>query len=107
MMARLEMYNSLAPIQEYGRHQTKTSVRKKKAEAAKKAAIEAISEKNESKEKDDANFDDKFYDLDDGFIDDGEIDSGAEIGGDYLYGDGGFSDLKSHDITNEPSHLRK
>lgn len=30
MMARLEMYNSLAPIQEYGRHQLKSGPKKKK-----------------------------------------------------------------------------
>ena len=36
MLARLELNNSLAPIQEYGRHQKKAGKLKKKAEAPKK-----------------------------------------------------------------------
>lgn len=89
MLARLELNGNLAPIQQYGRHQRRANTRKKGqgqgkkksqlAEGADEAAAQTAAdvgnsgEKNEKKEKADQ-FDDKFYDLDDGFICDEEID---------------------------------
>lgn len=42
MLARLELNNSLAPIQEYGRHQKRAGKIKKKEVMAKKKAQEGV-----------------------------------------------------------------
>ena len=86
MLARLELHGSLAPIQQYGRHQRKANTRKKAQSQAKKGtngntttegqATAAVSgpggmekpEANGSGEKKEVQYDDKFYDLDDGWI---------------------------------------
>ena len=58
MVARLELQNGLAPVQEYGRHFAQANKKKK----------------NQKPSEDDSeignNFNDQYYDLDDGFIDD-------------------------------------
>ena len=58
MVARLELQNGLAPVQEYGRHFAQANKKKK----------------NQKPAEDDSeignNFNDQYYDLDDGFIDD-------------------------------------
>ena len=84
MVARLELYNGLAPIQEYGRHQTQAN-RKKKPQ---KEQHELQVQQSET-EKADANFNDQYYDLDDDFIDDDDIGMGIqdEMGADLLLGD--------------------
>lgn len=55
MIARIEYNNTLAPVQEYGRHQTKALKKKNKNKP--------VTEENEKKSRKD--FDDRFYDLDD------------------------------------------
>lgn len=82
MVARLELYNGLAPKQEYGRHLAHLNVKKKK-DANK---IQEDSEIN--------NLNDQFYDLDDNFIDDGEIESDMQ--------DEGYTEL-----LNEESGIDK
>ena len=68
MVARLELHNTLAPIQEYGRHQVRATQKKKAKERA--TTNEDSNIQQEAKE---ANFNDQYYDLDDDFIDDDEI----------------------------------
>ena len=87
MLARLELNNSLAPIQQYGRHQRRANNRKKgQVNAKKKQQAEggaggpedpqttADGGAGNSGEKSEAmQFDDKFYDLDDGWIGDDDV----------------------------------
>lgn len=85
MLARIEIKGNLAPIQEYGRHQTAAAKKRKDNKKNKnKEANEVDANPNESSEKDKPMYDDKYYDLDDGFIDDNEIVEddgfGAELG---------------------------
>lgn len=69
MIARIEYNNTLAPVQEYGRHMQKAAKKqKKKAEDA--------GDNGAQKKKD--YIDDRFYDLDDDFIDDDNL---QEAGG--------------------------
>lgn len=70
MLARLEIYNSLAPIQDYGRHQTKAQRKQKKKEKEVTMQVEGSENKDKA---DKEQLDDKFYDLDDEFIDDGDL----------------------------------
>lgn len=80
MIARIEYNNTLAPVQEYGRHQTKALKKKNKGKVQ--------AEEGEKKSKKD--FDDRFYDLDDQFIDDGDMEDGygaALDDGFNLYGE--------------------
>ena len=63
MIARIEYNNTLAPVQEYGRHMQRVAKKKKKTDES----MQPVSEK---KNKDQ---DERFYDLDDAFIDDGDI----------------------------------
>lgn len=58
MVARLELQNGLAPIQEYGRHFAQANKKKK------------IQKPTEDDSEIGNNFNDQYYDLDDGFIDD-------------------------------------
>jgi hypothetical protein len=67
MIARIELNNTLAPRQEYGRHQTKAMAKKNKKTAKQN---EQTNDQDKSKKK---VFNDRFYDLDDDFIDDGDI----------------------------------
>lgn len=84
MLARIEIKGNLAPIQEYGRHQTAAAKKRKDNQKNKnKEQAEAEVVLAEQAEKDHAMYDDKYYDLDDGFIDDNEIvedDGFAELG---------------------------
>ncbi len=76
MLARLEIYNSLAPIQDYGRHQTKNSrIPKKKGPEPTAATAQDIegSTSGQPDGKGGKDFNEQFYDLDDDFIDDGEL----------------------------------
>jgi hypothetical protein len=62
MLARLEIYNSLAPIQDYGRHQTKNTQKKKKgvtvtAVVETQPDVEAIPEADPNGEKEGKNKD--------------------------------------------------
>lgn len=79
MVARLELYNTLAPIQEYGRHQTMATNKKKS-----KVPIPT----QQAEEAGKPNFNEQFYDLDDAFIDDdfgGEVDEmGADLHADDI-----------------------
>ena len=86
MLARLELNNSLAPIQQYGRHQRKAANNRKKnlqQQTKKKAPTAEGGEDNQTtadgganggsgdkgdKDKKEMQYDDKFYDLDDGWI---------------------------------------
>lgn len=61
MVARLELQNGLAPVQEYGRHF---------AQANKKKKQQKDPNNNMDESEVGINFHDQFYDLDDGFIDD-------------------------------------
>jgi hypothetical protein len=73
MIARIEYNNTLAPVQEYGRHQTQALKKKNNKNKS--------GEENDKKSRKD--FDDRFYDLDDQFIDDDdmEVGYGAGLGG--------------------------
>ena len=70
MIARLEFNNSLAPIQDYGRHQTKQALKKKKT---KKPNVNVDHPSTVSNEPNAHRFDDNYYDLDDDFIDDDDV----------------------------------
>ena len=85
MLARLELHNSLAPIQEYGRRQT-TANKKKKDNNAKKKAQEG--DNANVTMADDKAYDDKFYDLDDDWIDDGEAEVAEELGTEFMLAEG-------------------
>lgn len=67
MVARLELQNGLAPVQEYGRHFAQANKKKKAQKQAESANIDEQSDLGN-------NFHDQFYDLDDGFIDDEGMD---------------------------------
>jgi len=70
MLARLEFCNSLAPIEDYGRHQAKMANKKKK----KKKVLQPMEASgNAVEESAGPKYDDNFYDLDDNFIDDAEL----------------------------------
>lgn len=73
MLARIEIKGNLAPIQEYGRHQTAAAKKRKENKKQNKEAGDGEAGQPEQPEKEHANYDDKYYDLDDGFIDDNEI----------------------------------
>lgn len=72
MIARIEFNNCLAPIQEYGRHQTKGAHKKKKKNKGKKKGV-ASNENEDSAMNTGLKYDDNYYDLDDDFIDDGDL----------------------------------
>lgn len=92
MLARLELNNSLAPIQQYGRHQKRAIDNRKKPPVKKtnaKQGAEGDQPMTESaataggaggdNKKD--QYDDKFYDLDDGWICDDDVsDNDDEVG---------------------------
>lgn len=85
MLARIEIKGNLAPIQEYGRHQTAAAKKRKdNKKKQNKEPGEGEVQPAEPSEKDKNLYDDKYYDLDDGFIDDNEIVEddgfGAELG---------------------------
>lgn len=73
LIARIEFTNTLAPIQEYGRHQKKAAQNIKNKKNKKKP--NAINEQSEtpSDMAGGAKLDENYYDLDDDFIDDGDI----------------------------------
>jgi hypothetical protein len=105
MLARIEIKGNLAPIQEYGRHQTAAAKKRKDNKNKNKEAGEGEAGQAEQPEKDHANYDDKYYDLDDGFIDDGEI-----------VEDDGFADLNEgasnfysqyHGSVNDSSSMQR
>ena len=106
MLARIEIKGNLAPIQEYGRHQTvaakKRKENKKLNKDTKDTLAEGVANQNDAAEKDEKQYDDKYYDLDDGFIDDGDVEHDDEIGAELGEGDSNFySDIKSQ--LNETS----
>ena len=67
MIARIEYNNTLAPVQEYGRHQTK-ALKKRKGKSLESLDVPSAAKKGGKKD-----YDDRFYDLDDNFIDDGDM----------------------------------
>lgn len=87
MIARIEYNNTLAPVQEYGRHQTKALKKRK----GKVENDQAQLPKKKGGKKD---YDDRFYDLDDNFIDDGDIEDqyGANGLHDQMMNDDFFND---------------
>ena len=94
MLARLELNNSLAPIQEYGRHQKRAAKNKKKVDASKKKSAEGegedlpTAEVTSGEKPVNKDFqDDKYYDLDDDWIDDGEIDIQEDLGDELHLGE--------------------
>ena len=88
LIARIEFNNTLAPIQEYGRHQVKAANIKKKN----KKKPEPTSETSEIPG---AKFDENYYDLDDEFIDDGDLDMANEDEEMELFEDGDTSKFQS------------
>lgn len=97
MLARLELNNSLAPIQEYGRHQKIANKKKKDNNAKKKAADgegNGSGQDNATTADHGAHppiltggekaYDDKFYDLDDDWIDDDNVEIADEMGTDLM-----------------------
>ena len=119
MLARLELNNSLAPIQEYGRHQKRANKIKKKEAPKKKpdgptdgedqnatTADAASGEKEKPTQPKDFQ-DDKFYDLDDDWIDDGDIEIHDNLEDEIHLGDGA-SAFFTENLMNEPgSSLNK
>eukprot|EP00347_Sterkiella_histriomuscorum_P010288 403376879 len=74
MIARIEFNNSLAPIQEYGRHQQRGANKKKKNKKKKKEGEHGMIQDGDSAEDvDGKKYQDNFYDLDDEFIDDNDL----------------------------------
>ena len=100
MIARIEYNNTLAPVQEYGRHQMQAKKKKKgkattNGEENQKAMEESDDGDKQAKAgKGNKNFDDRYYDLDDNFIDDGDLEDSCYNNGLYGMGmgDGGFGD---------------
>ena len=99
MVARLEMDNCLAPIQEYGRHQSQAIKKRKPKESN---GVPAAQDQEMAQGKD-TQFNDQYYDLDDGFIDDDFVGVGLqeEMGADLI---GNESNMYSNDI--EPADTR-
>lgn len=87
LIARIEFNNTLAPIQEYGRHQQKAA-NKKKNKKKQLGGNEASETPSVDK------YDDNYYDLDDEFINDEEVEM-LEQDDDLLYGDGETSKFLS------------
>jgi len=102
MIARIEYNNTLAPVQEYGRHQTRAA--KKKGGKGKKDDNSAPGEAAAPVGKGKKDFDDRFYDLDDNFIDDGDMEDVYGANGLNGMGTGGFDTMMNDDFyTEEPS----
>ena len=72
LIARIEFNNTLAPIQEYGRHQKKAAQYNKNKKNKKKTAGQNEQSETPS-DLGGAKLDENYYDLDDDFIDDGDI----------------------------------
>ena len=99
MIARIEYNNTLAPVQEYGRHQMHAKKKKKGTKVAGDENQKVMEDSEEEKQpakatgpggKGAANyFDDRYYDLDDNFIDDGDLDDSCYNNGLYNMGSGG------------------
>lgn len=100
MIARLEYNNTLAPVQEYGRHQVKAL--KKRKNTAKEKQVEQGGEPQPAKKGGKKDFDDRFYDLDDNFIDDGDMEE--DYGGNGLNG-GGFDHIMNDDFYTEEADI--
>ena len=87
MIARLEYNNTLAPVQEYGRHMNRLKNKKKKD----------VANDDDKQDRKITQLDEKYYDLDDGFIDDGDIQEQAGwegmLANEGIMGDG--SDIES------------
>ena len=92
MIARIEYNNTLAPVQDYGRHQTRALKKKKKVKQENEEA-EGVEDPTKAKGKRARDFDDKFYDLDDEFIDDGDMEDGYGNGLDQMGGPGAYDDF--------------
>lgn len=100
MIARIEYNNTLAPVQEYGRHQNQAKKKKKGKgtttveENSKVIDEQEVVDKTAKPGKGNSHFDDRYYDLDDNFIDDGELEDSCYNNGLYGMGmgTGGFGD---------------
>lgn len=99
MIARIEYNNTLAPVQEYGRHQMQAKKKKKgkggaNGEENQKAVEESDDGDKQAKPGKGSNHFDNFYDLDDNFIDDGDLEDSCYNNGLYGMGMGsnGFGD---------------
>lgn len=113
MIARIEYNNTLAPVQEYGRHQMQAKKKKKgkgtaNGEENQKVIEDKDDGENEGKPgKGNNHFDDRYYDLDDNFIDDGDLDDQCYDNGLYGMGIGasafgddfdGFNDMDDEEM---------
>ena len=99
MIARIEYNNTLAPVQEYGRHQLQANKKKKKGKGATQGdenskAMEENEDGDKSQKlgKGNSHYDDRYYDLDDGFIDDGDLEDSCYNNGMMGMGNNGFGD---------------
>ena len=90
MVARLELQNGLAPVQEYGRHYVQAGQANKKKKVQKPLGEDDNSEIGN-------NFNDQYYDLDDGFIDDAGM--GSEQQEDQCYSE--FLESTMRDQTSD------
>lgn len=99
MIARIEYNNTLAPVQEYGRHQTKALKNKKKGKTEDASAPGEPA--NPATKKGKKDFDDRFYDLDDNFIDDGDMEDEYGANGLDGMGAGGYDQMMNDDFYNE------
>ena len=120
MLARLELHNSLAPIQEYGRHQ-KIANKKKKDNNAKKKVNEGegnVSGQDNATTTDnqapgnaptggEKAYDDKFYDLDDDWIDDDNVELADELGTDLMLADSSHFISESNSVAPESALTSK
>ncbi len=109
LIARIEFNGTLAPIQEYGRHQQKAAANNKKKKV-KKPQQEQPNEKSEDPSEigaggAGAKYDDNFYDLDDDFIDDGDLEMNDQDEDMELFADGDTSKFQSgrESVVPKPS----
>jgi hypothetical protein len=104
MLARIEIKGNLAPIQEYGRHQTAAAKKRKDNKKKGKEPGEGEPNPNESSDNKPL-YDDKYYDLDDGFIDDDEIVEDDGFGAEL--GEGASNFYSQFNPSVEPSSMQR
>ena len=116
MIARIEYNNTLAPVQEYGRHQLQAKKKKKGKAVANGGGEEnqkAMEDSDDGKEKPtkggkgNSHYDDRYYDLDDNFIDDGDHEDSCYNNGLYGMGmgAGGLDEFDGlHDMEDDDVH---
>lgn len=100
MIARIEYNNTLAPVQEYGRHQTRALKNKKKKAGGNAQAANGQEDDAEGK-KNKKDYDDRFYDLDDNFIDDEDMEDDYGRGLEGIMENGGAYDDMNDDFAED------